>query len=115
MPIGVPVTVGDDAYHIFIPSDLNGCNLVDADACVDKKSTSGAVTVQIRNATKAVDMLSTPITIDKNENTSYTAAVAPVINTNNNNVKTSNKIAIDVNNADTNVKELVMILKFELP
>jgi hypothetical protein len=115
VPIGVPVTVGDDAYHIFIPSDLNGCNLVDADACVDKKSTSGVVTVQIRNATKAVDMLSTPITIDKGEDTSYTAAAAPVINTNNNGVKTGNKIAIDVDGAGTGVEGLVVILRFELP
>jgi hypothetical protein len=109
------VTTGDGKLIFCIPSDLNGWNLVDADAFVTTVSSSGAPTVQIRNITQTADMLSTLITIDANEFTSYTAATAPVIDTNNDDVATGDLIAIDVDGAGTGAKGLGVILVFQLP
>lgn len=105
-----------DAWHILcIPADLNGFNLVDANAFVTTVSSSGAITVQVRNITDAVDMLSTGITIDQSENTSYTGATQRVINASNDNVSTGDLIGIDVDTIGSGAKGLGVILSFQLP
>lgn len=111
-PNGNALTTGDGKAYIVISDDLNGLNLIDADAGVITVSSSGAVTVQVRNVTQAADMLSTAITIDQSENTSYTAATPPVIDGGNDDVATGDIIAIDIDGAGTGAKGLIVILSF---
>ena len=94
---------------------MNGMNLVKAHAMVSTVSSSGTPTIQIRNVTDSVDMLSTRITIDASEYTSYTAATAPVIDTTKDDVATGDRIAIDVDVAGTGAKGLTIYLAFRLP
>lgn len=109
------VTTGDGKLIFYIPPKLNGWNLVDADAAVSTVSSSGTPTIQIRNITDTQDMLSTRITIDANEKTSYTAAAAPAINATYDDVATGDEIAIDVDVAGTGTKGLTVLLTFQLP
>ena len=109
------LAVGDGKAYFFIPSELNGYNLVDADACVNTVSSSGLPTIQIANVTDAVDMLSTKITIDVSEKTSYTAATQPVIDTAKDDVVTGDELRIDLDVAGTGTKGLAVILSFQLP
>lgn len=109
------LATGDGKAIFCIPPELNGMNLVDADAFVTTVSSSGNPTVMIRNVTDSADMLSTAITIDASEFTSYTAATAPVINTATDDVVTGDRIAIDVDGAGTGAKGLGVILTFMTP
>ncbi len=106
------LTTGDGQFIFAIPSDLNGTNLVSVAAFVTTVSSSGLPTVQIRNVTDAVDMLSTKVSIDASEFTSYTAATAAVIDTAHDDVATGDRIAIDVDVAGTGAKGLGVILGF---
>lgn len=109
------LTTGNGQAHVTIPDALNGMNLVDADAAVYTASTSGTPTMAIYNATDSQDMLSTNITIDANEKTSYTAATQPVINTSYDDVATGDDIQVDVDVAGTGTKGLDVILTFQVP
>lgn len=105
------LATGDGQFIFAIPEDLNGLNLLSAHAYVTTVSSSGTPTVQIRNVTQAgVDMLSTRVTIDASEYTSYTAATAHVVDTANDDVATGDRIAIDVDVAGTGAKGLGVIL-----
>lgn len=106
------LTIGDGKLYFCIPSELNGMDLVDADAFVSTVSSSGTPTIQIHNLTDTVDMLSTRITIDASERTSYTAATAPVINAAADDVATGDILRIDVDVAGTGAKGLGVILVF---
>lgn len=115
------VSIGDSAFVWAIPDDLEvpegyteGWNLTHAAAFVSTASSSGVVEVQIRNVTTGLDMLSTKVTIDANEMTSYSAATPPVINLSNDHVTKGDLIAIDVDNAGTGAEGLGVILRFEL-
>ena len=105
------LATGDSQFHFFIPPEMDSWDLIDADAAVATASTAGEVTVQLRNVTDAADMLSTKITIDSGEKTSYTAATAPVIDTNNDSVITGNEIAVDIDSAG-NAEGLNIIMQF---
>ena len=106
------LTTGDGKAYIGISDDLNGLNLIDADAfLVTASAGGGPTTIQIRNVTHAVDMLSTPITIDDNENSSYTAATPPVIDTSNDGVVTADILSIDVDVAGIGAG-LIVVLTF---
>ncbi|MFA6958585.1 MAG: hypothetical protein WC538_22170 [Thermoanaerobaculia bacterium] len=109
------VTTGDGKAIFCVPAELTGMNLVGAHAYVTTASTSGALTVQIRNVTDTADMLSTAITIDQDEFTSYSAATAPVISGAADDVVTGDRIAVDVDGAGTGAKGLGVILSFQLP
>jgi hypothetical protein len=106
------LTTGDGKLIFCVSDDLNGLNLIDADAFVTTVSSSGTPTIQIRNVTDAVDMLSTLITIDASEFTSYTAAAPPVINGATDDVATGDLIAVDVDVAGTGAKGLGVVLTF---
>lgn len=109
------LTIGDGKYIFTIPYEMNGMNLISAHASVTTVSSSGTPTYQIRNVTDSVDMLSTRITIDANEYTSYTAAAQPVIDTAHDDVVTGDLIAIDKDVAGTGCKGDAIILSFRLP
>lgn len=106
------VSTGDSKFVFAVSQDLNGAGLVAAHAFVSTVSSSGIPTVQIRNITDAVDMLSTRITIDASEFTSYTAATRAVVNSANRTVTTGDLIAVDVDVAGTGAKGLGVILTF---
>jgi hypothetical protein len=109
------LTTGDGKIVFCIPLELNGMNFVNAQAFVSTASSSGAPTIQIRNVTGSVDLLTTKITIDANEYTSYTAATPSVIDTDYDGMVTGDIIAIDVDVAGTGTKGLGVILSFRLP
>lgn len=109
------LTTGDGKVIFLVPQELNGYNLVGANAFVTTVSSSGTPTVQIRNVTDAVDMLSTRITIDASEYTSYTAAAAAVVDATYDDVATGDRLAVDVDVAGTGAKGLGIVLTFQLP
>ena len=107
------LTTGDNKCVFMVPASLNGLDLLSAHAGISSQSSSGTPTIQLRNITNGnVDMLSTRITIDANENTSYTAATPHVVNTSNDNVTTGDLIAIDVDVAGTGAGGLIVDLVF---
>jgi hypothetical protein len=109
------ITTGDGKIIFAIPASLNGMDLTAAHAFVTTVSSSGLPTVQLRNVTDSVDMLTTKISIDASEFTSYTAATAPVIDTTKDDVATGDLIAVDVDVAGTGAKGLGVLLTFTLP
>jgi len=109
------LSTGDGKDYLYIPEALDGYVLKSAHAAVDTVSTSGLPTIQIRNVSQSTDMLSTPITIDVSERTSYTASAQPVIDSLNNSVAKGDIIAADVDGAGTGTKGLTLILTFGLP
>lgn len=108
------LATGDGQAIMCIPASLNGKNLTGVAAFVTTNSSSGLPTIQVRRIRAGVnaDMLSTRITIDANEPTSYTAAAAAVINATNQGVQTGDLIAIDVDVTGTGTKGLGVILIF---
>jgi hypothetical protein len=114
-PNGSAITTGDGKAYVTIPAVLNGWNLTAAHAGLTTVSSSGLPTIQIRNVTDSQDMLSTRITIDANEKTSYTAATAPVIDAAKDDVATGDLLAIDIDGAGTGAKGLMVMLQFGKP
>ena len=84
-----------------------------AHASVTTVSSSGLPSIAIYNLTDSQDILSTNITIDATENTSYTATTAPVINTSYDDVATGDIIRVDIDGAGTGAKGLSVILTFQ--
>lgn len=114
----VDMAIGDGAGSVrfFIPSELNGFNLVSAHATVITAGTTGTCSIQIHNVTDSQDMLSTAITIDSGEKTSYTAATAPVINTSYDDVATGDELRFDIDGVHTTpAKGASVLLSFQLP
>jgi len=107
-PSNIAVTVGDNArgWFLVIPEDLDNLRLVHAHAAV--YTVGGALLIQVRNVTKAVDMLSTRIGIDAGERTSYTGATQPVINLANDNVDTGDIIVVDVDTASGSGLDIIL-------
>lgn len=105
-------STGDGKFIFFIPEWWNGLQLLDCDAYVTGVSSSGTLTVQIRNITDSVDFLSTAITIDESEFSSLTATTQPVINLVNNTVESGDRIAIDVDGAGTSAEGLGVVMIF---
>jgi hypothetical protein len=106
------LTTGDGKVIVAVDASLNGKVISAAHAYVTTVSSSGLPTIQIRNVTTGNDVLSTRITIDASEFTSYTAAAAPVINTANDDVSTGQLLAVDIDVAGTGAKGLGVILTF---
>ena len=103
------VSAGDSKFVIAIPADLHQTELVHAAAFV---SEAGEVTVQIRNVTQAFDFLTTPITIDAGEFTSYAAGTTPPVIDDDLPVDQGDLVAIDVDAADGTAEGLGVILQF---
>ena len=109
------LTTGTGKMYFTVPPTLNGMNLIDADAMVHSVSTSGLPTIKILNETDGNFMLSTPITIDVAEYSSYTATTPPVIDTTKDDVVTGDLLRIDVDGAGTETEGLHVVLTFQLP
>lgn len=104
------LTTGDGKFYFTVPAELNGLVIIDADIAVSTVSSSGLPTVQLNNSRLAADILSTAMTIDASEYSSYTAATAPVINTANDDLQTGDRIRVDVDVAGTGTQGLEVIL-----
>lgn len=100
------LTTGDGKYVWVVPSQFNNRIIIGVFATITTVSSSGTPTIQIRNITDSVDVLSTAIIIDASEYTSDTAATPAVINTSNDDLTTGDRIAIDVDVAGTGAKGL---------
>jgi hypothetical protein len=105
--------VEDGAFRFAIPEDVDGYTLTAVAAFVGTVGSSD-VAVQIQNNTAAVDMLSTGITIDAGEFTSYTAATPPVIDEANATVTVADMIWVDVDSDGTDALGLGVMLRFNL-
>jgi len=112
---GSALGTGDGKYFIVIPEEYNGWELINAHAMVSTVSSSGLPTYQLYNVTDSVDIMTTKISIDANENTSYTAATPPVINSTNAVMATGDIIRIDKDVAGTGEKGDTIILVFQAP
>ncbi len=86
------VASGDGKFIFAIPADLDQTKLRFANAYVTTVG-SGATSINIRDVTQTTDLLSTVITIDASEFTSYTAATSVPTSTK---VATGDLIAVDV-------------------
>ena len=75
-------------------------------------SSSGNVSVQVRNDTGAVDMLTTNLTIDQGETDSSTAATPAAIDGANAFVSTADMLRIDIDAEGTGTKGLMVELTF---
>jgi hypothetical protein len=110
------VTTGDGKFIWATTRDMDNSYLLEAQAFVTTVSSSGAPAVQIRNITRGVDMLSTKVTIDVSEFTSYTAATASVVDDTGSPAKSfvvrGDLISIDVDVAGTGAKGLGVYLVF---
>jgi len=95
----VALIAGDDAARFRIPPVMSGFDIIGVAA--SRKSGTGTLTIQIRNVTDGVDVLSTKITIDSGETDSATAAIPPVIDTSKDNVAIADQFAIDIDDAGT--------------
>lgn len=105
---------GDGQGWFTVPPWLNGKALRSVYAACSTASSSGIVTVQLANVTDGYDLLTTLLTLDVNEKTSTTAAIAAVIDTvsSHNVVSTDDLLRVDVDGAGTNVKNLQITLGF---
>ena len=118
--------VGDGGFIMCIPDDILGkiaqpppgltpltpCAILSA--CGAFVSTVGTTTttIQIRNVTTGLDMLSTLITIDASKHTSYESATQPIINYANFVVAVAHLIAIDIDTVGTGAMGLGVSLAF---
>jgi hypothetical protein len=121
------VTTGDGKYffHIAEGSKLIGMNLISLTAAVVTVSSSGLPTVDVARCAPVatgnpcsgtvVDVLSTDLTIDVNEDSSFTAAAAFAIDTANDDVVEDGMWRIDVDIAGTGTQGLIVTLIFQLP
>ena len=109
------VTTGDGKFIFEVSRDMAGTNLVEIETYVTTVSSSGKPTVQIRNVTQAVDMLTTKCEIDASEKNSKDAATQAVIDLANDDVAWGDHIAIDVDVAGTGAKGLGVDLTFQAP
>lgn len=107
------LTVADGKAYVTIPDNLDNLRLYAIAASVYTVSSSGLPTIQLYNVTDSVDMLSTKITIDVSEKTSYTAAAPAVIDRTKDLVSTGDQLRIDVDVAGTGTKGLDVLLTFQ--
>ncbi len=107
------LVTGDLQADFCVPATLDGAVLQEAQAWLTTASSSGLPTIQIRNVTQSVDMLSTKITVDANETTSYTAATPSVVDVTKNIFRKGDVISIDIDGAGTGAKGLGIILELQ--
>lgn len=105
--------VANGVLNFIIPDTLNNTKIVSVHGAVSVASTSGLPTARLYNITKGVYVLSTNVTIDANEYTSYTAETQPVVNASNNLLNTGDRMQIDLTAIGTGAKGFDMIIKVD--
>ena len=109
----VETTTGDGKVLIMIPKELDGMNLVDVGCVVFSAGTTNTLDVQVRNITKAQDMLSTVLKV-------ASGAVVDdgnrVIDGTKDDVSTDDRLTVDIDAVHTTkAKGLTVLLAFQLP
>ena len=116
---GTTALTTSEEYYFRVPAALTGMNLVSVSASVGTgaagSSSSGTPTFTVTNVTDTSTMLSTSLTVDANEYTSATAAVAAVIDTGEDDVVTDDLIKVATTVAGTGVTYATVTLGFQLP
>jgi hypothetical protein len=116
---GTTALTTSEKVYFRIPAAFNGMNLVSVTASVGTgaagSSSSGTPTFTVKNVTDNNQMLSTSLTVDANEYTSATAAVAAVIDTTKDDVATDDLIEIAVTTSGTGVTYANVTCGFQLP
>lgn len=108
------LTSGDGkAYFPRIPSYWNGLNITGVAANII--AGTALVTIQIHNLTQTADILSTALTIDANEKDSKDAATPAVIDTNEDDLQTGDRLRIDIDGAGTGTTWLDVQITAQLP
>ena len=106
----IVVATGDGQHYFEVSEEEDGFVVVEASGHL---SAAGAVTVQLRNATQATNLLTTAITIDTGETSSYTAATQRVIGTVV--LAKGDLVFVDVDAADGDAEGLVVRVATGLP
>lgn len=105
-----PVATSGGEFYLTITDDLGGTYLRSAHAALT--TAGGAVSIQVHNVTEAVDMLSTNVTVDSGERTSYTAAAPHVVDITgtpaNNRVSRGDQLRIDIDTASGTGLEMLL-------
>ncbi len=110
------LSTGDGKIVIAMEDDCDSLYLLAANAYVSTVSSSGTPTIQITNVTRSVDLLSTKLTIDASEFTSYTAAAPAVVSGGTAaKVAVGDRLSIDCDVAGTGAKGLGLHLRFGKP
>jgi hypothetical protein len=104
--LSTALVITTDAGYFYV-AQKSGFYLSGIEATLLTESSSGVVTVDINK--NGVSILSTKLTIDANELTSLTAAVAAVLTTTV--VEAGDKISIDIDTAGTGAKGLIVTLR----
>lgn len=107
------LSAGDSLLQFHIPPKMNGWTITRVTA--SRASGTGTLTLQLRNVTDSVDVLSTRLTIDTGETSSSTAATAAVINAANDDVASYDRFAVDVDDAGTSTLHATMNIEFTRP
>ncbi len=103
-------------FYFTVPERWDGWNILSIHAAVPgTASSSGTPTFQVHNVTDAVDILSTLITIDANEKTSYTAVTAPVVNTLYDDLAKGDLLRVDCDVTGTGTKGVTIIIEAGKP
>ena len=112
----VNVATGDGQFPVIITPQMDGMNLVWCRAWSPTAGTGGTMTIQIRNVTKAQDMLATRITVDDGEQSSDTAATLYDIDEDADDVSDGDELQIDVDTVHSSpAKGLIVQLGFKIP
>lgn len=109
----VPCEVGDGAFYLHIPEDLDGLDLQEVHGESITAGVTNTMDIQIHNVTSAADMLSTKLTIDDGETGSDTAAVPAVIDAAEDDVAENDLLRIDIDAIhDTPAEGLIVTMGF---
>jgi len=111
-PNGAAISTGDGKAYLTVPAAWNGKTVQSIHAGLTTASSSGTPTIQVARIRggSPVDVLSTKVTIDANELTSYTAATPPVVDTANDDLSTGDLLRVDVDVAGTGAKGLMVLI-----
>lgn len=111
-PNGADITTGDGQAWVVVPDVWTGRTITAVHAGLTTASSSGAPSIQLARTRSGstVDVLSTAVTIDADELTSFTAATPPVVDTANDDLATGDLLRVDVDAAGTGAKGLVVFV-----
>ena len=95
-----------------VPAEFDGLKLVGCAAATPAGVGTGQSQFNLANITSGHPLLTTDITIDSGQSTSYTAAVQPVIDSAHAQVSTGDILTIDIDSAGLGALGLAVILVF---
>jgi hypothetical protein len=105
--------IGNGKFYFTIPLEMDGWNLHLPHAKAIAAGTTGTMDIQIRNVTKAQDMLSTKLTIDSGDLGSNDATTPAVVDTTKDDVSAYDTISVDIDAVHTTpAKGLIMTIPF---